>query len=177
MSRRRPIARFDAGSFSELRLLALSSSKAYGEGRLEHAFSGLGSLHHQLGIYYSGHGFYYPRLIRGVLLIQLSAVRNGYLDEAMALFEDLSGDPSIAHLIDENLYAAMATVHLKRGEVAEAAALYRKAHEIVVARGKIDPDVLHNIVVTTLAAEADGGCYDVEPLLDEGLPTKLSVIS
>jgi tetratricopeptide (TPR) repeat protein len=160
-------SRFDTGTFSELRLLALDASKAYSEGRLEHAFSGLGSLQHQLGIYYAEHAFYYPRLIRGVLLVELSALKAGHLDDAMALFQEMLRDRSIESLIDENLFAAVALVHLKRRELDDALAFYHRANETVKARGMIDPDIVHNIVVVTLAAESPHEVSKVELLLDQ----------
>jgi tetratricopeptide (TPR) repeat protein len=160
-------SRFETGTFSELRLLAFDASKAYGEGRLEHAFSGLGSLQHQLGIYYAEHAFYYPRLIRGVLLVELSALKAGYLDDAMALFQEMLRDRSIESLIDENLFAAVALVHLKRRELDDALALYHRANETVKARGMIDPDIVHNIVVVTLAAESPHEMNKVELLLEQ----------
>jgi tetratricopeptide (TPR) repeat protein len=159
--------RFDAGVFGELRLVARDAAIAYGERRLEHAFSALGALEHQLGMYYEGHAFYYPRLIRGVLLVELSPLNPQYLQDAKVLFEHMLEDSSIAPLVDENLYAALAMVHLRRGEIDDALSLYLKAHATVQLRGMIDADVVHNIVVTMLASKSPGRMNEVEQLLEE----------
>ncbi|WP_085316375.1 TIR domain-containing protein [Derxia lacustris] len=160
-------SRLEVGIFSELRLLALHASQAYEDGRLEHAFSALTSLEYQLSIHYEGQAFYYPRLIRGVLLFELSAFRSSYLNDAMTLFCEILEDRSIAALVDENLYAAMATVYLRRGEINEALRFYYVAHEMVKARGRIDPDLIHNIIVANIASLSTGQDAEVERLLEE----------
>lgn len=157
---------YEVGGFRHLQQIAMDAASAYGEGRLEHVCSALDALEFELGRTYAGQSFYYPKLIKGVMRLELSGRRAEYLDQARELFEELLHDSNLTDKIDENLYAALAVAAIKRGAFAEAIGHYRQAERVVHARGQVDPDIIHNLVVAGLAHE---GAVDVdfEALLDE----------
>mgnify|MGYP000909710867 FL=1 len=157
---------YEVGNFRYLQHIAMDAASAYEEGRLEHVCSALNSLEYELGRNYTDQPFYYPKLIKGVVWLELSWRRTEYLNQASRLFQEMLDDGALADKVDENLYAALAVASMKRGAIAEAIRYYRQAERVVRTRGQVDPDIIHNLIVASLADEGSVDC-DFEALLDE----------
>ena len=145
---------YEVGLFSVLRKIALKAAGAYTEGRLEHALSALDTLLYHLDDEFDGKAFYYPMLVRGVLQAEIGRQRPPYLDSAFNTFHTLLTDPRFHEKIDENAAAGLAAVEMLRGNAAEALRLYREANALVTERGEVDPDLVHNLLIATIALEA-----------------------
>jgi tetratricopeptide (TPR) repeat protein len=150
----RPARRdMEVGLFERMIGYAMHASTAYDEGRKEHAVGALDTLQFELEREYPEYGFYYPRLAKAAILLELAPLRRHYLNKAEAVLDELATDASIAAMRDENLYAAQAVAALHRKESDKALALFRKANDQVTARGELDLDILHNIAVASLAVD------------------------
>jgi hypothetical protein len=159
---------YESATCERLLQRAMDAAQAYAEGRANHAVSAIETLEYELAAEYPEHGFYYPHLVKAVLLLGLPS-RQQFLDKAQRLLEDIVNDPRLRDNVDENAYAALAVVALRRNAPQEALASYLQAHALVASRGEVDPDILHNIVVASLASGVLPDGLDPEELLAQAL--------
>jgi tetratricopeptide (TPR) repeat protein len=147
-------AEHDVGVFDLLRQDALDITRCYENLQLEAALEAAQGLVRHLEREFGGQPFYYPRLVRGVLEAELGKTRRDFLDKALETFEAVLKDVRLSSRMDENALAGLAAVHMLRGDPAAALDLYRKANALITARGQHDPDLVHNVVLATIAAGA-----------------------
>ena len=143
---------YEVGLFSLLRKPALDAATAYSERRLEHALTALNELISSLEREFGGQPFYYPLLVRGVIEAERGRERSVYLHQAAATFTAIMDDPQLAAIRDENAAAGLAGVYMLQNRPLEALALYRIASNIVAARRETDPDLVHNVILSTITS-------------------------
>lgn len=157
---------YETGLFSSLRQYAMDVADAYQERRFEHALSALDVLLYHLKRDFGGNIFYYPRIVRGILLAELGRQTSTYLLEANETFQNIINDNALHGKMDENALAGLAAVEMLQGHSRKALDHYRSAHNIVVARGQSDPDLLHNLILAIIASGAYLSMREVEQLTE-----------
>lgn len=159
---------YEVNEYRHLQHLAMEAATAYGKGQLEDACSLVDCLDTELSRIYADESFYYTRLIKGVIRLELADKRPECLDQANQLFQGIIEDKSLVEKVDENLYAALAVGAMKNGDTDKVISYYLHAQSIVQKRGQVDPDIIHNLVVAHLALGTDA-IIDIDALIAEAM--------
>ncbi|MEI8208442.1 MAG: toll/interleukin-1 receptor domain-containing protein [Methylococcales bacterium] len=143
---------YDTGIFSELRKKAIKADQAYAKGNLELAHNAIDAMLYELQDNFANTAFYYPKLVKGILLLELSGKKPSKAESARRIFIQILGDPLLSNKLDENAFAALAASEHRLGNYSRSLELYRLANDFVIQHERLDGDLIHNIVVASIAA-------------------------